>query len=577
MNAECVTSHSTLVCIRLISVNGSSRVNVVLRESGIAAIGTVAWGTHLCQFYETRDDCFQALIPYFKAGLEAGEYCVWVLSQPSDKSEALAALGTAVPDIAARYQRGDIDLRYAAEWYRGGNAPHISDVSGTWGLELATCLEEGHRGVRVGENCGWPDANDRNPVCRYERVLGKTVTDRRMLSLCTYPLANRLAIEVLDVARMHHFAVVCQGGAWDVIHGPALTHDAGSESDAARLRRRPAPERRYRAGKARASRRVHLVGESAAIREVLERVAMVAQTDAAVLITGESGTGKELVARAIHEASGRVDRSMVKVSCASVPRDLFESEFFGHVKGAFTSALRDRDGRFQLAHQGTIFLDEVGEIPLELQSKLLRVLQEGQFERVGEDLTRSVDVRVIAATNRDLPGEVDAGRFRKDLYYRLFVFPIHVVPLREHPEDIPALAAHFMRIASRTFNRPDVRLTDENIAGLMANSWIGNVRELYHAIERAVILTCRGELRLDLVLGNAQGHRPLGPVIGLENGDQAILAEEDVRRYERNNILVALNRANWRIYGPGGAADLLGVRPTTLASRLKRLGIVRPR
>jgi len=326
-----------------------------------------------------------------------------------------------------------------------------------------------------------------------------------------------------------------------------------------------------------------IVGQSPALEEVLRQVDMVARTDTAVLLTGESGTGKELAARAIHERSARRDRPLVKVNCASVPRELFESEFFGHVRGAFTGAVRDRIGRFQLADRGTIFLDEVGEIPLELQSKLLRVLQEQQIERVGEDQVRQLDVRVIAATNHDLKRECESGRFRRDLYYRLSVFPIELPPLRDRPEDIGLLAAHFLDLAGRRLNCPDVLLTDRALEQLTAYDWPGNIRELHNVIERAVILSQRGPLRIDLVLGNsgspARGTHARLPADVVEAKAQSsaskVLSREELARQERENLIAALEQAGWRVSGRGGAAELLGVKPTTLTSRLKRFGIER--
>jgi transcriptional regulator with GAF, ATPase, and Fis domain len=237
-----------------------------------------------------------------------------------------------------------------------------------------------------------------------------------------------------------------------------------------------------------------LLGDSAALKAILSQIELVAPTDASVLILGESGTGKELIARAIHECSRRVGRELVKVNCACIPRELFESEFFGHVRGSFTGALRDRVGRFQLADRGTLFLDEIGEIPLELQSKLLRVLQEGEFERVGDDHTRRVNVRVIAATNQDLERQVEAGRFREDLFFRLGVFPVKVPPLRNRAEDIPLLAASFLEQIARRMQRNAPVLTRENIDELTRYPWPGNVRELQNVIERAVILARNGPL-----------------------------------------------------------------------------------
>jgi transcriptional regulator with GAF, ATPase, and Fis domain len=314
-----------------------------------------------------------------------------------------------------------------------------------------------------------------------------------------------------------------------------------------------------------------IIGKSPALRKVLEQVAIVAPTPATVLIQGESGTGKELVARALHDHSPRRHRPLIEVNCASIPRELFESEFFGHVKGAFTGALRDRAGRFQAAHGGTLFLDEVGEIPLELQAKLLRILQEGQFERVGEEVTRSVDVRVIAASNRDLQQEVAAGRFRRDLFYRLSVFPIMLPPLRERLEDVPALAAHFIEQAARRFGRPAPRLTARAVKTLEAYGWPGNVRELQHVIERAVLLSASGVVRLDAVLSESEKPARADSGLAVRKTAPAVIPEIEWRRRERQNLSAALQLANGRIYGPGGAAELLGVRPTTLISRLKAL------
>ena len=316
-----------------------------------------------------------------------------------------------------------------------------------------------------------------------------------------------------------------------------------------------------------------IVGESPGITQVLSQVEMVAPTEATVMVEGESGTGKELIAVAVHERSPRASRPMVRVNCASIPRELFESEFFGHLKGSFTGATRDRPGRFQVADGGTLFLDEVGEIPIELQGKLLRVLQEGQFSRIGEDRERSVDVRIIAATNRDLQREVRAGRFREDLYYRLTVFPIRVPPLRERRDDIAPLARHFIETTASgsAGKRPSLRASD--LAALREYDWPGNVRELQNVIERALIGARAGRLALDLSL---TAERAEGPAPD-PTGEVPLLSYPDLRKLERDNVLAVLNRTRWKIAGSGGAAEFLGVNPATLTSRLRAMGIERPR
>ena len=319
-----------------------------------------------------------------------------------------------------------------------------------------------------------------------------------------------------------------------------------------------------------------IIGQSPLLKRILHQIETVAPTDTSVLILGETGTGKELVARAIHDRSSRRERPMIKVNCGAIPRDLFESEFFGHVKGAFTGAIRDRIGRFQLADAGTLFLDEIGEIPLELQSKLLRVLQEGQFERVGEDVTRQVNVRLIAATNRNLKREMEAGRFREDLYYRLSVFPIEIPPLRQRTADIPLLAAHFLRCIRLPNSGRAFRLTPEQIERLKQYDWPGNIRELQNVIERAAIISRRGPLRLDLALPHFTAAAEIVPTKVEPSEERQFLSDEDWKHRERQNLIGALKSANWRIHGRGGAAELLGLKPTTLSSRMKAMNIRRP-
>jgi formate hydrogenlyase transcriptional activator len=316
----------------------------------------------------------------------------------------------------------------------------------------------------------------------------------------------------------------------------------------------------------------HIIGGSSGLRKVMQQVQLVAPTDATVLITGESGTGKELVARAIHEQSARRERPLIKLNCSAVPEGLFESEFFGHVKGAFTGALKDKPGRFELADGGTLFLDEIGEVPLAMQAKLLRVLQEQELERVGDTRTRKVDVRVIAASNRNLKKEVDEGRFRQDLFYRLSVFPIEVPPLRERREDIAPLAAHFIRRSARRINRPEPQISKTALDQLATYHWPGNVRELQNTVERAIILWQEGPLTFDLPLSprNQNTGGPEKPT-----ASAPALMRDELKRQERETIINALKQTNGKVSGPGGAAELLGVKPSTLASRISAMGINR--
>jgi len=366
---------------------------------------------------------------------------------------------------------------------------------------------------------------------------------------------------------------------------------------------------------------LELVGHSPKLRAVLRQITSVAGTDATVLVLGESGTGKELVARALHKHSRRAGGPFIEINCAAIPRELSESELFGHVRGAFSGATRDRVGRFEAASGGTLFLDEIGELPLELQGKLLRVLQEGTFERVGEVRTRQADVRVVAATNRNLMAEVEAGRFRADLYYRLAVYPITLPALRERKDDIAGLVTHLLGRICRRLGRPPVEMRADQLAALARRDWPGNVRELLNVLERAVISADGGsaiELPLEdeirdvsaalvpsasiatmstsappaapattLAASFAPTPSPAGiPVPAFEGpeifgpgapaaaGPRPVLRDLDMRRHERDNLRRALETCGGKIYGSDGAAALLGVKPTTLASRLKRLHLV---
>ncbi len=313
-----------------------------------------------------------------------------------------------------------------------------------------------------------------------------------------------------------------------------------------------------------------IVGNSASILQIIEKIKVVASTDANVMIYGESGTGKELIARAIHQSSHRKQHPLIRVNCAAIPSELFESEFFGHVKGAFTGAIRDRAGRFELADQGTLFLDEIGEIPLELQSKLLRVLQEGTFERIGEEKTRHVDVRIIAATNRKLKEEVKLKNFREDLYFRLNVFPIHSPALRERKQDIPLLVSHFTKLISENRKVPYLPFSQKHILELQHYDWPGNIRELQNVLERALITAKHGAVSFQYLLEQEPSqtvqHNHAAAI-------EQILTIRQLKQLETTNLQLAIKQCEGKIFGDEGAAKLLGINPTTLISKLKKMGI----
>jgi formate hydrogenlyase transcriptional activator len=339
--------------------------------------------------------------------------------------------------------------------------------------------------------------------------------------------------------------------------GRAFDHRQTIEVGRGACGEKPRIENRNAAG-------VEIIGESSCLNTVLEQVKTVAATDSTVLILGETGTGKELIAKTIHNFSSRRDRTFVSVNCASIPAGLLESELFGHEKGAFTGAITKGVGRFELAHGGTIFLDEVGDIPLELQSKLLRVLQEQEFQRLGSTQTIQGDFRLVAATNRDLAQMVEEGRFRSDLYYRLNIFPIEAPLLRERPEDIPLLAMHFVRKYSQRMKKRVETILPEDMEALVRYRWPGNVRELQNIIERAVILS-RGTVLHRPALAEPKGAgKGVPPTV-------RTLAEA-----EREHILRTLQATDWVIGGPEGAAAQLEVRRTTLIYKMRRLGILRP-
>ena len=313
-----------------------------------------------------------------------------------------------------------------------------------------------------------------------------------------------------------------------------------------------------------------IIGNSVALESVLDQVEQVAPTDSTVLIEGETGTGKELIAHAIHNASQRCGRALIKLNCAAIPLDLLESELFGHEKGAFTGAIAQKVGRFEMADKGTLFLDEVGDIPPALQPKLLRVLQEQEFERLGSGRTHKVDVRLVAATNRNLVEMVARGQFRSDLYYRLNVFPIMLPALRERREDIPALVTHFVKLFSRRMGKQVDSIPPETMAAFQSYSWPGNIRELQNLVERAVILSRDGVLpnplhkkQTELMIPSPHRTRTIRSSMTLEDSDRAL-------------ILETLEQAGWIVGGPRGAATKLGLKRTTLIAKMIRLGISRP-
>lgn len=316
-----------------------------------------------------------------------------------------------------------------------------------------------------------------------------------------------------------------------------------------------------------------IIGQSAQVQHMVQQIELVGPTNANVLIIGESGTGKELIARAIHEVSERKARPMIRVNCAAIPAELFESEFFGHVKGAFSGAISDRVGRFELADGATIFLDEVGEIPIQLQGKLLRVLQEQQYERVGDSRTRNVDVRVISATNQDLRALIKENKFREDLYYRLNVFPIQSPALRDRIDDLPLLVKHFINKVSRRINKPQPKVSLAQMQLLEQYTWPGNIRELENIIERQIILAKGDKITFDILAQQANNTQVSVKTVA----PSELMSATQHKALEKSNIEKALQHCKGKVYGNDGAAELLGLKPTTLASKIKKYEISRHR
>ena len=416
---------------------------------------------------------------------------------------------------------------------------------------------------------GEPRRFARADLAALDSDVGRTLLAEGIQSMCTVPLTvHGRRLGTLGVGRLGGEPFT--DGDAELLGSAAnqvafMVENALAFQEIAELKDKLAAEKVYLEDEIRTEYNFEeIIGHSGALKRALHQVETVAPTDSAVLVCGETGTGKELIARAIHELSRRRERTFVKLNCAAIPTGLLESELFGHERGAFTGAIAQRIGRFELADRGTLFLDEVGDIPLELQPKLLRVLQEQEFERLGSTRTKRVDVRVVAATNRNLEEMVAAGTFRSDLYYRLNVFPITLPALRDRPEDVPPLVRHFVQKFARRMNRRIDSIPADAMTALVRYAWPGNVRELENAIERAVILTTGSALRVV----PAEFHERVPP----STSGRAMTLEAT----ERAAILRALHDSNWVLGGPNGAAARLGLKRTTLQSRLQKLGIDRP-
>ena len=405
------------------------------------------------------------------------------------------------------------------------------------------------------------------------------IRDRGIRTVCSVPLAT--AHGVLGTLDLGAFA----DHAFSPDQFPLLTRVAGQIAIAVRnamsyqrieqLNAQLAREKLYLEDEIRSEHLFdEIIGRSRALHRVLREIETVAPTDSTVLISGETGSGKELVARAIHHLSGRRDKAFVKLNCAAIPTGLLESELFGHEKGAFTGAIAQRIGRFELASRGTVFLDEIAEIPLELQPKLLRVLQEREFERLGSTRTLRTDARLIAATNRDLAALVAEQKFRQDLFYRLDVFPIHVPPLRERREDIPMLVRHFAQQFARRMKKEIDTIPTETMDALTRYEWPGNIRELQNLIERAVILSNGPTLAVPAFAAGASALKA-GSAVGASTS-KADASAQTLQAVDRRHIISALEQSNWVLAGPSGAAARLGMKRSTLQFRMRKLGIVRP-
>jgi transcriptional regulator with GAF, ATPase, and Fis domain len=541
--------------------------------------------------------------------LESREFCLWAVAAPLTTEDAMHALKRAVPDFDRYLDDKSMEIVLASDWYSENGRFDLKRVTDGWNEKLASASARGYAGVRVTGDSAWLEKQDWKNFCEYEDSINQSIANQRMTVLCTYPLVAFGADEILDVVRTHQFAVTNRRGTWDVIE------TAGHKQAKAEIRRlneeleQRVVERtsqltvvnkeltkevleRQRAENdlekafeeiKRLKDRLHdenvalreeidkvsmfeeIVGTSLPLRTVLSRLSKVAPSDSSVLITGETGTGKELVARAIHRRSGRSLRAFVSVNCAAIPRDLIASELFGHEKGAFTGAVQRRLGRFELAEGGTIFLDEIGELPAETQIALLRVLQEHEFDRVGGVESIRTNVRVIAATNRDLEVAIAAGTFRSDLFYRLNVFPIEMPSLRERREDISLLVEYFIDRYARKAGKSFQAVNKKSLDLLQSYPWPGNIRELQNVIERSVIVCETENFSVD------ESWLSRRPVAIEQNSRLDVLKPRPSQ--EKAIIEGALRESGGRVYGPSGAAAKLGVPRSTLESKIRSLKI----
>jgi transcriptional regulator with PAS, ATPase and Fis domain len=721
------------------AMNTQLNIEPKIRRTGIGVVGDVPWGTHFFLFYEAKEDLLETLVPYFRAGLEDGEFCIWVVPEPLTEEEALHALRQAIPGLDRYRAELNMELVQGHQWYLNDNQLDVAMVARKWDQKLDFALSHGYSGLRLAGSTAWLAKKDWKEFCDYEKEVNDHITDSAMTALCTYPLHGSAAAEILDVTRTHQFAIARRKGNWEIVETSELKQakaeikklndeleqriiertsqlliaNEGLQREMEHRRRTEEELRRSEAFLAEGQRishtgswswnvttgkvhwseehfrifgfepgemtpaydtfmsRIHeddrsfvqltienavhykedfnfeyrivipggkgkyarsighvsvnsdgqlefvgsvvdvtehhlaqeslqnafeeiqtlkdqlykenlvlreevdrasmfeeIVGASSGLQRVTARVSKVAPTDSTVLITGETGTGKELIARAIHKRSKRSNRAFVSVNCAALPQSLIASELFGHERGAFTGAQQRRLGRFELADGGTIFLDEVGELPAETQVALLRVLQEHEFERVGGSQPISVDVRILAATNRDLKGAMATGTFRSDLFYRLSVFPIDMPPIRERKEDIPILVEYFIKRFAGKLGKKIHRIEKKTLEMFESYSWPGNIRELQNVIERSVIV-CTGDIfSVDESWLSSELPQPHEPTMPLAD---RLLAQE------RELIESALASCAGRIAGPAGAAARLGIPPSTLDSRIKTLNIPKSR